>query len=373
MIDPHVHCRDGNESYKETIKHALSVAYRAGISAIFDMPNTDPPITTRERVVERLDTAKAANSPVFYGLHVGITADPNQIKDAVQCYGKFFRRMFISRDGRAAVVGLKMYAGKSVGDLAVVKEEEQQRVYKTLAKEGYNGVLVVHCEKESLLKPKLWKSSDPESHSYARPPRAEVESVKDQISFATEYRFPGQLHIAHVSVPDSVELVKGAKKAGKIKISCGVTPHHLILNTEAQSRLDPRKGLLYKVNPPLRPKSYGTKLMEYLKNGDIDWIETDHAPHKFSEKVGERFMSGLPGLHFIPHFLRYLKKTGFSERQLFDLTFENANHAYKLYFNTADFSPEFNLAKEYRSIDTYGRVREAWNSKSKRLEKQRSV
>jgi len=373
MIDPHVHCRDGSQSYKETIRHALSVAYRVGICAIFDMPNTDPPITTRELVVERLNLAGMACSPVFYGLHAGITANPDQIKDAVQCYKEFFRRLFTSRYGRAAVVGLKMYAGKSVGDLAVVKEEEQQRVYKTLAKERYGGVLVVHCEKESLLKPKLWKPSDPASHSYARPPKAEVESVKDQISFATGYRFPGQLHIAHVSVPESVELVKSAKKKGKIKISCGVTPHHLILNTEAQSRLNHKKGLLYKVNPPLRPKSYNTKLMEYLKNGDIDWIETDHAPHKFGEKVGEPFMSGLPGLHIIPHFLRYLKNIGFSDRQLFDLTFENVNHAYELYFNTVDLNREFGLAKEYRWTDTYGKVREQWNSKRKKLEKQRAV
>jgi dihydroorotase len=290
MIDPHVHCRDGNQSYKETIAHALSVAYRAGVSAIFDMPNTDPPITTYERVIERLDIATMACSPVFYGLYVGVTADPYQIKDVVQCHKKFFRRMFISRDGRAGVVGLKMYGiypGKFAGDLAVVKEEEQQRVYKTLAKEGYDGVLVVHCEKESLFKPELWKSSDPVSHSYARPPQAEVESVKDQIRFATGYKFPGQLHIAHVSVPESVELVKRAKKAGKIKISCGVTPHHLILNTEMQSRLNCKKGLLYKVNPPLRPKSYGTKLMEFLElPGHRCFIATQAHP-EFKSRLGD--------------------------------------------------------------------------------------
>jgi len=219
----------------------------------------------------------------------------------------------------------------------------------------------------------LWKASNPASHSRARPPRAEIESVRDQIRFATEYNFPGNLHIAHVSVPESVELVKSAKQEGEIKISCGVTPHHLILNTKMQSELKPRKGLLYKVNPPLRSKSYCKKLMEYLRNGDIDWIETDHAPHRFAEKVRDPFISGLPGLHFVPHFLRYLKKIGVSDSQIFDLTFENANRGYKLYFNSIDLDRKLNLAKEYRWTDTYGSVRERWNSKNKKLGKQRAV
>ena len=75
-----------------------------------------------------------------------------------------------------------------------------------------DGVLVVHCEKEGLLKPMLWNPSNPRSHSYARPNESEVESVENQIDFATEYQFKGVLHIAHISVPESVELVDRTRK-----------------------------------------------------------------------------------------------------------------------------------------------------------------
>jgi dihydroorotase len=360
MIDPHVHCRDGNQYKKETIAHALSVAYRAGICAIFDMPNTDPPITTPELVRERLAIAEKAGSSVFYGLHIGLTSDREQIKRAVQCYRDLFPK----------VVGLKMYAGHSVGDLAVIPEASQRFVYQTLAAERYNGVLVVHCEKELLLKPDAWDPLRPVSHSAARPPSAEVASVLDQIWFARDAHFTGELHIAHVSVPRVVSLIDDAKKETRLKLSCGVTPHHCVLNTELVERLAPNEGILYKVNPPIRQKEDADKMMDYLKEGKIDCIETDHAPHELWEKQSSKFLSGLPGLHFVPHFLEYLKENGFSHDQLLELTHFNTNKIYCMHLPLLELSPDFNLMSEYET-DVYHLVEGVWNSKSKKLEKQR--
>ena len=143
-IDAHVHCRDEEQSDKETIAHALEVAKRAGVDAIFDMPNTERPVTDRRRVDERLALADAAKSSVFYGLYVGLTPNPEQVRDAVRIHSEYFPR----------VVGLKMYAGKSAGDLEIIKKEEQDEVYRALS--DYRGVLAVHCEKESFMKPKIW-------------------------------------------------------------------------------------------------------------------------------------------------------------------------------------------------------------------------
>src|SRR3989344_132430 len=106
FIDPHVHCRDGKQSYKETIAHALSVAEHAGFTAIFDMPNTDPPILWKAQAEERITIAKKANSPVFYGLYMGITASDKQIQSTIEAY-----------DAHPEVIGLKMFAGHSVGNL----------------------------------------------------------------------------------------------------------------------------------------------------------------------------------------------------------------------------------------------------------------
>ena len=143
-----------------------------------------------------------------------------------------------------------MFAGHSVGNLGIIREDEQRLVYQTLSEEGYEGVLVVHCEKESLLKPNLWNPLNPKSHSYARPNESEVESVRNQIDFATESHFGGILHIPHISVPESVGLVDRIRQEGDIKISCGLTPHHCLFSYEFVP--ESQDGLIYKVNPPLR-------------------------------------------------------------------------------------------------------------------------
>ena len=79
-IDSHVHLRDFNQKNKETIKHGLEVARDSGVDAVFDMPNTDPPIMTKENVLDRLKLAKDAGvKEVYYGLYIGLTSDREQI------------------------------------------------------------------------------------------------------------------------------------------------------------------------------------------------------------------------------------------------------------------------------------------------------
>ena len=332
FIDPHVHCRDGKQAYKETISHALSVAERAGFTAIFDMPNTDPPITNREQVVERLKIAEKSNSSVFYGVRMAMTTDISQIKEAVDTYKEFFPQ----------VIGFKLYAGHSVGNIGIIDVKDQQRIYATLRDCGYEGVLTVHCEKESLLKPDLWDPRNPITQAYARPPEAEVESVRDQISIARSTEFSGTLHIAHISVPEAVDLVREAKK--HIRVTCGATPHHIILDMNIMKS---ENGLLYKINSPLRPREMVDKLLSCLKQGKIDWIETDHAPHTLEEKLKSPYMSGMPALHYYPRFIEWLRKSGFGENQIRELTFGNIVKAYGISLKPRQAVPSLELGSEY--------------------------
>ena len=335
FIDPHVHCRDGKQSYKETIVHALSVAERAGFTAIFDMPNTDPPIFTFQQAKERIELASKAKSPVWYGLYVGLTAGVGQIKEAVRAH-----------DTLSNVVGFKLYAGHSVGKIGVTTENEQKLIYKMLAELGYTGVIAVHCEKDSLLKPYLWDPLQPSSHAAARPPSAEVESVKDQITFAREAGFKGTLHIAHISVPEAVDIVDKARKT--MNITCGVTPHHCLFGTEMLER---KNGLLYKMNPPLRIKSMAEQMRDYLKEGKIDWIETDHAPHTQEEKQNEPYLSGVPGLPFYPRFIEFLKRD-MSAAMIKKITFDNIIKNFWLELKQREAVPALDLTGEY-PFDVY--------------------
>ena len=169
MIDPHAHLRDWKQAGKETVAHGLRVAWKAGLDGVFEMPNTDPPLISRAAVEERIALADAAGSPVFHGLYAGLTADAAQIEEMVRTWEQRFPR----------VVGLKLYAGSSTGDLSVPREADQRRVFDVLTSAGYSGVLAVHCEKESRFRPDLRNPRDPASHCRVRPPEAEIQSIRD--------------------------------------------------------------------------------------------------------------------------------------------------------------------------------------------------
>ena len=312
-IDPHVHCRDEEWSYKETIKHSLEVARDSGVDAVFDMPNVQRPIFNLERAIDRIKIAKDANVPeVFYGTFIGLTSDREQVKQAVSTYRELF----------PYVVGFKLYAGHSTGNLGVIRLEDQEIVYQTLSNEEYEGILFVHAEKESEMNDNIGRKFNPIhpiSHCIARPFKAEVESIRDQITLAKKYNFKGKLHIAHISHPDSVDLVYTAKSED-LDISCGVCPHHLIFDW---NRMEKDDGILYKMNPPLREIGAPNKMIQHLKEEKINWIETDHAPHTIREKTSAGPASGIPGLPWWFLCEEYLRSQNFSDNLIEKITFSN--------------------------------------------------
>lgn len=310
-IDPHVHLRDGGQSYKETIVHGLAVAKSQGVDIVFDMPNTDPPILYEDDVIERLALVPLDMLERYF-LYVGLSADPDQIREAV----------LVERD-YDNVVGLKMFAGRSTGNLALISEDEQRSVYRRLAELGYDGVLAVHCEKESHILDSF-DPGRPYTHALCRPKMAEIESVSDQIRFARESGLEGVLHICHVSCRESVELVDEAR--AHLDITCGVTPHHLMWD---DSRLCGDHGLLYKTNPPLRSKADVQALRKCLFQGKIDWLETDHAPHALGEKLHAGFPSGYPSLYIYKQCVEeFLPGLGLSAKPIEALTYGNIARAF---------------------------------------------
>ncbi|MDE1860132.1 MAG: dihydroorotase [Candidatus Micrarchaeota archaeon] len=310
-IDPHVHCRDWGQSYKATIKSVTEIARRQGVVAIIDMPNTQPAITSEELVMRRLSTAESEGCLDGYYLYVGATRSPEQLKEAVR----------LVRDN-PKVLGIKMYAGRSVGDLEVPDEEGQRAVYRALAGAGYTGPVMLHCEKESLFRMDLWDPKRPHTWLMARPPEAEVESVRDQIRLAIDSGLEAHLHICHISVPEAVELVNDARR--ELDISCGATPHHLTMSTDDMKTRD---GITYKVNPPLRDRETAAGLMDLLKHGRIDWIETDHAPHTEDEKA-RSYLSGIQSLGTYSSFLEGLREDGFTDAQIERLTYSNIKRVF---------------------------------------------
>lgn len=292
FIDTHVHCRDGKQSYKETIAHALSVAYKVGMSAIANVGNGDPTTKNEDTFLFYLDKAEKANSTVKFYQWMMLTANPKQIEESIRLWHKY-----------PEVIGFKMFAGHSVGDLGIIERKKQREVFEVLRKNDYLGVLMIHCEKEDYIT-KEFDSTKPISHCLNRPAIAEIASVSDMLGDALESGYGGRIHIAHVSCPESIEMK--LKHPLKKQISVGVGPQHIVMDDTLMSD---KEGIYRKKNPPLRD-SHRAKLMRaHLVRGDIDIYESDHAPHSRKEKENPPYLSGFPQLPIFPLFLKYLKYT----------------------------------------------------------------
>lgn len=335
MIDPHVHLRDWNQKDKETMLHGFNVASIAGFTHLFDMPNTDPALTSRETILARLSDASEALKQVegmHYHLYGGITSDPEQISEIVDAYNELF----------PLVVGLKLFAGNSTGGMGVITPEEQKKVFEKLVERGYKGVLAVHSEKESLLHPELFVPKMWKTHSFARPDSAEIESVRDIINLALECGFEGTLHIAHVSTKGAIELVK--QNRDKLRITLGATPHHSLYNIENAKEYD----RYLKMNPPLRSEEDREYVFSSLLDGTIDWVESDHAPHTLVDK--KHGASGIPGFAGMLLLANRLREAGCTEDRLSSLFGGRAIEVFGL--EKEDISVPEDLERRFMEIES---------------------
>ena len=308
MTDAHVHFRDWNQSAKETVLHGMLCGAKAGFDVFFDMPNCNPPVTDRETALRRLELGAQAESElkkqgfdVHYHLYLGITRDEKQTAQMVEVFNDLFPK----------VCGLKMFASQSTGNMGIIGKENQMAVYTALAKNNFRGVIAVHCEKEELFK-------DAGKHSQKRPPVSEEASVRDQIECIEKSHFQGTLHIAHISTKGALDAVKEARLRG-LKITCGATPHHILLNSDFETDI-------VKMNPPLRDEAERKAIWDGLFSGDINWIESDHAPHTLADK--QAGACGIPGFEGMLRVIREFRQAGMSEDRLNELICTNALKAF---------------------------------------------
>ncbi len=328
MIGPHTHFRDWQQSKKETLYHGLKIAYLAGFDGVFEMPNTAPAITTRDLLERRVELGDKAiyqlekeikDFKIFHAVYAGITASTKQIGVMVKAYNDLFPR----------VVALKEFVGQSTGNMGIIKEEQQKRVPQVLVASGYEGVVSLHCEEESLMGGLKFDHKDPFTHTQARPPQAETYSAQKQIEFYQEAGFKGTLNICHISAPETLFAVEKMRDKVGFKITTELTPHHAMMYDKMMEGKD---GLLLKMNPPLRPKEMQEFMFKALMEGRIDWIGTDHAPHTLEDKVDpnkeEPFASGIPGLPYYPKFIQVLKDEGISDYMLDRITHDNIVHTF---------------------------------------------
>lgn len=259
FIDLHVHLREPGFEYKETIATGSKAAARGGFTSICPMPNTNPAIDNREMIEYIL--AKAKEEAVVNILPVGaITRGQNG-------------NLLSDIDGmvKAGAVALSE-DGKSVMDTSVYRKAMQ------LAKE-YNVPIFAHCEDKSLVEHGVMNAGRKAEELGLAGITNAVEDVIVARDIFMAKESGARLHLCHCSTSDSVILVKMAKEQG-LKVSAEVCPHHFAMS-EDEILCDDAN---YKMNPPLRKPEDVQALKEGLRDGIMDVIATDHAPHGEEEK-----------------------------------------------------------------------------------------
>ena len=259
FIDLHVHFREPGFEYKETIKTGAMAAARGGYTSVCPMPNTNPVIDSKE-MVEWLKKKETEES-VIHILPVGAVTKGQIGQDLADLKG-------MAEAGAVAV----SEDGKSVMDILVYVEGMKQ------AKEN-NLVVLAHCEDKSLVRGGVMNEGPKAKELGLKGITNAVEDVITARDIFLANETGAKLHLCHCSTKDSVALIKMAKDAG-YQVTGEVCPHHFTLADEDI----PCDDSNYKMNPPLRSKADVQALKEGLKNGIMDVISTDHAPHGAEEK-----------------------------------------------------------------------------------------
>ncbi len=265
IIDGHVHFRDPGLTHKEDFVTGSRAAARGGVTTVLDMPNTQPPVATAEIL-----TAKAAHlgsrSLVDYGL-ISVITDRNTDR--------------VEELGEAGAVAYKIFMGPTTGDIPCPDDGGIVEAMEKIARTGRP--LGVHAENADIIKAATARlraqgRTDPGAHALARPALAEAESIHRMILFAGATG--ARLHIFHMSARQGVELVRRGKNDG-IKVTSETCPHYLTLTADDM----PRVGPASKINPPLRGAEDIEALWDGLRDGTVDFVVTDHAPHTLEEKT----------------------------------------------------------------------------------------
>ncbi|MBU4304701.1 MAG: dihydroorotase [Candidatus Omnitrophica bacterium] len=259
FIDMHTHLREPGFEYKETILSGTQAAARGGFTTICCMPNTNP-VADNQGVIEFI-ISQNRKAGLISVLPIGAITKAQQGKELSEIGDlKSAGAVALSDDGKGvmnAEVMRRAMEYASMVDLLVISHcEDTNLAAGGVMHEGYVSTVLG-------LK--------------GIPRIAEIAMAARDIEIA---RFTGtRLHIAHVSCKETVELVRRAKKEG-VRVSCECCPHHFTLTDEAVKDYDTNT----KVNPPLREPDDLRALKDGLKDGTIDCIATDHAPHAEAEK-----------------------------------------------------------------------------------------
>ncbi len=338
-IDPHVHFRDPGLTHKADMKTESLAALAGGVTTVMDMPNTNPATTSIKALK---DKQELANEKAVCKMKFHLGATNSNIEEIIKA----------AKDPEVA--GIKVFMGSSTGNMLVDNENMLEKLFSITDKP-----ILVHCEDETTIRENLEKAKAQfgdeipfTEHDKIRSRIACIKSSIKALELAIKHRT--KLTLCHISTQEELNMVKVAKMQNS-NIYAETSCNYLWFTNKAYKTL----GSMAKCNPAIKEESDREGLIEGLKNGSIDIIGSDHAPHLLEEKENNylKAPSGLPTIQQTLSILLTLAKrediplniiaSVFSEKtsEIYNLDCGKLEKGYK-----ADFVI-FNYDKEYKVVN----------------------
>ena len=300
VIDTQVHFREPGNTHKEDLHTGTMAAAAGGVTAIFEMPNTDPLTTTPEAMADKMSRAQG-RSFVDYAFYMGGTAEN--------------AASLAESENLPGVCGIKIFMGASTGALLSATDEEVAAILQHGKR-----VVAVHAEDEMIMnankKTILGGSHDVRLHPQWRSAESCLSATTRVLKLARAAR--RRVHILHITTAQEMELLAQHRDIA----SAEVLPNHLTLSApECYERL----GTLAQQNPPIREKTHQDALWKAIREGIVDIIGSDHAPHTKEEKAKEypATPSGTPGVQtLVPVMLNHVNEGRLTLERFVDLVCE---------------------------------------------------
>ena len=299
IIDTQVHFREPGSTDAEDLERGSRAAVLGGGTALFEMPNTNPPTSNLVEFDKKLQAAKNrmhSNYAFYFGATPDNTDQLAKLKDVEGC------------------CGVKLFAGSSTGNLLVDKEADIEKVISSSDR-----IVSIHSEDEDIIKlrKKFIKKGEVHSHAEWRNVEVAMSSTRRVVKIAERYN--KKIHVLHVTTRDEVDFLAMHKK----NVTFETTPQHLTMYApDCYDKL----GTYAQMNPPLRTKEHYDRLWLAIKNNIVDVLGSDHAPHLKENKDKEypNSPSGMPGVQTIfPVMLDHVNNGKLTLQQLINLMCEN--------------------------------------------------
>ena len=295
VIDSQVHFREPGLTHKEDLESGSRGAALGGVTAVFEMPNTDPLTVSAETLADKVARA-TGRMHCDFAFWVGGTHD--NLADIPE----------LERLPGAA--GIKVFMGSSTGKLLVPDDAGVLAILKQTRRRA-----AFHREDEPRLveRKDLRVAGDPTSHHDWRDVATAVQSTERLIRLAREAR--AQVHVLHISTREEIALLQEAKDVA----SCEATPHHLTLSAADYARL----GTKLQMNPPVRGPEHRDGVWRGVNQGVIDVLGSDHAPHTLEEKAKPypKSPSGMTGVQtLVPIMLDHVAAGRLTLQRFVDLS-----------------------------------------------------